>query len=205
MREQVKKFIYISTDEVYGSLSDGGYSTEESPFAPNSPYSASKAAGDMMSRAYYRTYGFPVVISRCSNNYGPYQCQEKMIPLMITRAMANQKLPVYGDGLHVRDWLHVQDHCRAIDLLLHKGKAGETYNIGSNNEWENIKIVKLLLKYLDKPESLIEYVKDRLGHDRRYALDSSKIKKELGWSAQINFSEGIKSTIDWYVQNGKKS
>ena len=201
MESGIKKFIHVSTDEVYGSLPEGGYFTETTPLAPNSPYSASKAGSDMLVRAYYETYKFPAVITRCSNNYGPYQFPEKLIPLMITNALADKKLPVYGDGMNVRDWLYVEDHCRAIDTVLHKGKPGEVYNIGGNNEWHNIDLVKLLLKDLGKPESLIEFVTDRLGHDRRYAIDSSKIQKELGWAPEVTFEAGIKKTIDWYRNN----
>jgi len=187
----IKKFVHISTDEVYGSLGKTGCFTESTPLAPNSPYSASKAGSDLLARAYYHTFGFPVIITRCSNNYGQYQFPEKLIPLMITNALENKKLPVYGDGKNVRDWLYVGDHCRAIDVVLHRGKAGEVYNIGGNNEWHNIDIVKLILKELGKPDSLIEYVTDRLGHDRRYAIDASKIKNDLGWQPlKILFVEG---------------
>lgn len=200
MRNGVKKFIHISTDEVYGSLPEKGFFTEDSPLAPNSPYSASKAGSDMLVRSYFETFKFPAIITRCSNNYGPYQFTEKLIPLMISNALAGKKLPVYGDGLNVRDWIYVNDHCRAIDVVLHKGIAGEVYNIGGNNEWYNIDIVKLILKDLGKPESLIQFVKDRLGHDRRYAIDSSKIQKELGWEPETSFEEGIRSTIDWYAR-----
>ena len=201
MSAGVKKFVHVSTDEVYGSLPEGGYFTEQTPLSPNSPYSASKAGSDLLVRAYYETYKFPGVITRCSNNYGPYQFPEKLIPLMISNALEDKPLPVYGDGMNVRDWLYVEDHCRAIDAVLHKGKAGEVYNIGGSNEWHNIDLVKLLLKDLGKPESLIKFVKDRLGHDRRYAIDSSKIQKELGWSPRTTFEDGIKKTIDWYRNN----
>ena len=197
----VKKFVHVSTDEVYGSLGQTGYFTESTPLASNSPYSASKAGSDLVARAYYETYGFPVVITRCSNNYGPYQFPEKLIPLMISNAQEDKSLPVYGDGMNVRDWLYVEDHCSAIDTVLHKGKTGEVYNIGGNNEWHNIDIVKLVLKELGKPESLISFVEDRLGHDRRYAINASKIKNELGWEPSIQFPEGIKKTIQWYVDN----
>jgi len=195
----IKKFVHVSTDEVYGSLGKTGYFTEDTPLAPNSPYSASKAGSDLLVRAYYETFGFPGVITRCSNNYGPYQFPEKLIPLIISNALEDKSLPVYGDGMNVRDWLYVEDHCRAIDVVLHKGKAGEVYNIGGNNEWYNIDIVKLILKELGKPESLIQFVEDRLGHDRRYAIDAGKIKKELGWEPKVTFEEGIKQTIQWYV------
>ncbi len=200
-QEGVKKFIHVSTDEVYGSLGKTGYFTEDTALAPNSPYSASKAGSDCLVRSYYETYKFPAIITRCSNNYGPYQFPEKLIPLMISNALSDKPLPVYGDGLYVRDWLYVEDHCRAIDAVLHKGKDGDVYNIGGNNEWKNIDIVKTILKDVGKPESLIEYVIDRLGHDRRYAIDSSKIQKELGWSPATPFEEGIKKTIAWYVDN----
>ena len=195
------RFLQVSTDEVYGTLGEGGLFTEGTPLAPNSPYSASKASADMMVRAYYETYGMPVSITRCSNNYGPYQFPEKLIPLMINNCLNNYPLPVYGDGMQVRDWLHVEDHCRAIDVVLHKGKIGEVYNIGGNNEKANIEIVKLIIKSLGKEESLIQYVAERPGHDRRYAIDNSKITKELGWAPKYTFDEGIKETIEWYLQN----
>ena len=197
----VERFIHVSTDEVYGSLGPTGYFTENTPLAPNSPYSASKAGSDLLVRAYYETFGFPGIITRCSNNYGPYQFPEKLIPLMISNALEDWSLPVYGDGLNVRDWLYVEDHCRAIDVVLHKGKPGQVYNIGGHNEWRNIDIVKLILKELGKSESLIEFVKDRLGHDRRYAIDATKIKNELGWEPAVKFPEGIKKTIRWYCDN----
>ncbi len=198
---EIKKYVQISTDEVYGSLGKTGVFTEETPLQPNNPYSASKASGDLLIRAYYETYKLPVNITRCSNNYGPYQLPEKLIPLMITNAIENKDLPVYGDGLHIRDWIHVLDHCSAIDLVLHKGKIGEIYNIGSNNEKTNIEIVRQILKILDKPEGLIKYVDDRLGHDRRYAIDSSKIQRELGWKPIYDFKEGLEETVKWYVEN----
>lgn len=197
----LEKYVQISTDEVYGSLGKKGYFREETPLAPNSPYSASKASADLIVRAYFKTFGLPVNITRCSNNYGPYQFPEKLIPLMISNALENKKLPVYGDGLNIRDWIHVFDHCTAIDLVLHHGKKGEIYNIGGNNEKENIEIVKLILDYLDKEDSLITFVKDRLGHDRRYAIDSTKIQKDLGWKPRYSFEEGIKETIQWYLDN----
>ncbi len=196
-----KRFLHVSTDEVYGSLGKTGYFTEETPLAPNSPYSASKTGSDLVVRAYYETYGFPAVITRCSNNYGPYQYPEKLIPLMIANALDDKPLPVYGDGKNIRDWLYVEDHCSAIATVLEKGKNGEVYNIGGNNEWENINIVKTILKVLDKPESLIKYVEDRLGHDRRYAIDATKIKNDLGWEPSIQFEEGIGKTIRWYLDN----
>jgi dTDP-glucose 4,6-dehydratase len=197
----VKKYIQISTDEVYGTLGETGYFTETTPLAPNSPYSASKAGADLLVRAYHETYGLPVNITRCSNNYGPYHFPEKLIPLMIINALNDRPLPVYGDGLNVRDWLHVEDHCSAIDLVLHKGKNGEVYNIGGNNERTNIEVVKAILRYLNKPESLITFVEDRLGHDRRYAIDATKIREELGWQPRYTFEEGLKKTIDWYLEN----
>lgn len=197
----VERFVHVSTDEVYGSLGPTGYFTEETPLAPNSPYSASKAGSDLLVRAYYETFKFPAIITRCSNNYGPYQFPEKLVPLMISNALEDRPLPVYGDGLNVRDWLYVEDHCRAIDVVLHKGEPGQVYNIGGRNEWRNIDIVKLILKELGKPESLIEFVKDRPGHDRRYAIDAAKIKKELGWEPATQFPEGIKKTIRWYRDN----
>jgi dTDP-glucose 4,6-dehydratase len=197
----VKKFLQISTDEVYGSLGEDGYFKEDTLLAANSPYSASKAGADLMVRAYHETFGLPMNITRCSNNYGPYQFPEKLIPLIISNALEDKELPVYGDGLNVRDWLHVYDHCTAIDLVLHKGNLGEVYNIGGNNEKTNIEIVKLIIKNLDKPESLIKYVKDRLGHDRRYAIDSSKIQTELGWMPKYTFETGISETIQWYLDN----
>ena len=197
----IKKYLQVSTDEVYGSLGKTGYFREDTPLAPNSPYSASKASADLMVRAYNKTFDLPVNITRCSNNYGPYQFPEKLIPLMISNALENKLLPVYGDGLNVRDWLHVYDHCSAIDLVLHRGKIGEIYNIGGNNEKKNMEIVKLILQNLNKPESLIHFVKDRLGHDRRYAIDSSKIQNELGWTPKYTFETGIAETIQWYLDN----
>ncbi len=197
----VRKFVQVSTDEVYGSLGPTGYFTEDTPLAPNSPYSASKASADLLARAYYHTYGLPVVITRCSNNYGPYQFPEKLIPLMVTNALEDQPLPVYGDGQNVRDWLHVQDHCAAIDLVLHQGIAGEVYNIGGNNEHPNLEIVQGILHALGKPETLIKYVQDRPGHDRRYAIDAAKISRELGWRPQYTFDVGLAATVEWYRQN----
>ncbi|MCL2116286.1 MAG: dTDP-glucose 4,6-dehydratase [Methanobrevibacter sp.] len=202
-KHEIKKYIQISTDEVYGSLGKTGYFTENTALAPNSPYSASKAGADLLVRAYHETFDLPMNITRCSNNYGPYQFPEKLIPLMINNAINNKELPVYGDGKNIRDWLHVYDHCTAIDLVLHKGKIGEIYNIGGNNEKENIKIVELILKYLNKPNSLITYVKDRLGHDRRYAIDSTKIREELAWTQKYTFEQGIKETIEWYLASDK--
>ncbi len=197
----LKRFVQISTDEVYGSLPASGSFTETTPLAPNSPYSASKAAADLLVRAYVHTYGLNAVITRCSNNYGPYQFPEKLIPLMITNALEDKPLPVYGDGMNVRDWLHVEDHCRAIWLALEKGKAGEIYNIGGANEWHNLALVKELLRQLGKPESLITFVKDRPGHDRRYAIDASKIRHDLGWQPAYNFPSGLRQTVSWYLDN----
>jgi len=199
----IQKFVQISTDEVYGSLGDEGLFTEETPLAPNSPYSASKAGADLLVRAYHETYGIPVNITRCSNNYGPYQFPEKLIPLMISRALANEPLPVYGDGLNVRDWLYVEDHCHAIDLVLHQGRNGEVYNIGGHNEHTNLQVVRTILRELGKPESLITFVEDRLGHDRRYAIDASKIRRELGWEPKHEFEVRMRDTIQWYLQHGE--
>ncbi|MCP1137538.1 dTDP-glucose 4,6-dehydratase [Paenibacillus polysaccharolyticus] len=195
------KYLQVSTDEVYGSLGETGYFEEETPLAPNSPYSASKASADLFVRAYHETFGLNVNITRCSNNYGPFQFPEKLIPLMITKVLNGEKLPVYGDGLNVRDWLYVEDHCKAIDLVLHQGLSGEVYNVGGHNEKTNIEIVELILQQLGKSADQIQYVSDRLGHDRRYAIDASKIKNELGWEPIIKFEDGIKTTIDWYLQN----
>lgn len=197
----VHKFVHVSTDEVYGSLGKEGAFTETTPLSPNSPYSASKAGSDLMALAYHHTFGFPAVVTRCSNNYGPCQFPEKLIPLMIMNALENKPLPVYGDGLNVRDWLYVEDHCRAIDAVLQRGRPGEVYNIGGNNEWRNIDIVKRILKELGKPEHLISFVQDRLGHDRRYAIDAAKIQRELGWEPQVPFDAGIKTTIAWYLSH----
>lgn len=197
----VSKFVHVSTDEVYGTLGDTGLFTEQTPLAPNSPYSASKAGSDLLVRAYHETFGLNVNITRCSNNYGPYQFPEKLIPLMIQNALADKPLPVYGDGLNVRDWLYVEDHCSAIDLVVRKGVSGEVYNIGGNNERTNIHVVKTILQELGKPESLIQYVQDRLGHDRRYAIDATKIRTELGWKPKFNYESGIRETIRWYLAN----
>jgi dTDP-glucose 4,6-dehydratase len=198
---EVKKYLQVSTDEVYGTLGETGYFTEETPLAANSPYSASKAGADLLVRAYHETFGLPTNITRCSNNYGPFHFPEKLIPLMIINALNDKELPVYGDGLNVRDWLHVEDHCQAIDLVLHKGRVGEVYNVGGNNERTNIDIVKTILKQLGKPESLIKFVQDRPGHDRRYAIDATKLRTELGWSPKYNFDTGIEQTINWYLNN----
>lgn len=200
----IKRYHQVSTDEVYGDLPldrPDLFFTEKTPLHTSSPYSSSKAGADLLVGAYYRTYGLPVTISRCSNNYGPYQFPEKLIPLMMMNALEDKPLPVYGDGKNVRDWLYVEDHCKAIDLIIHKGTVGETYNIGGHNEMANIDIVKLILKELGKPESLITYVQDRKGHDRRYAIDPAKIHSELGWLPETKFADGIKKTIHWYLDN----
>ena len=197
----VERFLQISTDEVYGSLGATGKFSEDTPLAPNSPYSASKASADMIALSYFRTFGMPVIITRCSNNYGPYQFPEKLIPLLVTNALADKELPVYGDGLNVRDWVHVADHCRGIELALRKGVPGNVYNIGADSERTNLEIVRGVLKALGKPESLITYVKDRPGHDRRYAIDATKAKKELGFTVGVPFEAGIRETVGWYVEN----
>jgi len=198
--ERQIRFLHISTDEVYGSLGETGAFTEETPLAPNSPYSASKTAADMLVRAYHHTYGFPTIITRCSNNFGPYQYPEKVIPLFITNALENNKLPLYGDGLNVRDWLYVLDNCQAIGLILHKGEIGKIYNVGAGNEKTNLELTKHILDTMGKPESLIEYVKDRPGHDRRYSMDFSRIRN-LGWHPQYQFQQALKETIRWYQDN----
>lgn len=195
------KFVHISTDEVYGTLGEEGYFTEKSPIQPNSPYSASKASSDLIALAYHETFKMNVSVTNCSNNYGPYQHNEKLIPHMIKLALEDKKLPVYGQGLNIRDWLYVEDHCEAIDLVFHNGKAGERYNIGGHNEKRNIEIVKLILKHLGKSEDLITYVEDRKGHDYRYAIDPTKIKSELGWEPKTKFEDGIIKTIDWYLRH----
>lgn len=198
------RYHQVSTDEVYGDLPldrPDLFFTENTPIHTSSPYSASKASADLFVLAYHRTFGTPVTVSRCSNNYGPYHFPEKLIPLMISRALADEELPVYGNGENVRDWLHVSDHCEAIDLIIHKGKVGEVYNIGGHNERTNLQVVQTILKALDKPESLIKYVKDRPGHDRRYAIDPTKIETELGWKPKYNFDTGIAQTIQWYLDN----
>lgn len=200
-RHNITKFVQVSTDEVYGTLGETGLFSETTPLAPNSPYSASKAGGDLLVRAYHETFGLPVNITRCSNNYGPYQFPEKLIPLMISKALKDETLPVYGDGLNIRDWLYVEDHCSAIDLVIHQGRNGEVYNIGGNNERTNMQIVKTILHELDKPESLISHVKDRPGHDRRYGIDPTKTMTELGWKPKHSFETGIKETIRWYLDN----
>lgn len=195
------KFLQVSTDEVYGALGKTGMFTETTPLSPNSPYSASKASADLIVRAYHETYGLPVNITRCSNNYGPYQFPEKLIPLMINNALEDKPLPVYGDGMQIRDWLHVKDHCSAISEVLKKGRIGEIYNVGGNNERTNLEIVRLVLQTLGKPESLISYVQDRPGHDRRYAIDNTKITSQLGWSPAYTFEQGMIETIQWYLGN----
>ncbi len=195
------KFVHISTDEVYGTLGEDGYFTEKSPIKPNSPYSASKASSDLIALAYHETFKMNISVTNCSNNYGPYQHNEKLIPHMIKLALNNEKLPVYGQGLNIRDWLYVEDHCQAIDLVLHNGRPGERYNIGGHNEKRNIEIVKLILKHLNKSEDLISFVEDRKGHDYRYAIDPTKIKNELGWEPKTMFEDGIVKTIDWYLEH----
>jgi dTDP-glucose 4,6-dehydratase len=198
---KIEKYIQISTDEVYGSIDKGSF-TEESNINPNNPYSASKAGGDMLVHSYFVTYDLPVIITRASNNFGPFQFPEKLIPLFVTNAIDNKPLPLYGDGMNVRDWLYVLDHCHAIDIVLHSGKEGEVYNIGGGNEKTNIEITKYILNYLNKPESLIQKVQDRLGHDRRYSIDSSKLKS-LGWKPKYNFESAIRDTVEWYIHNEK--
>lgn len=197
----IDRFLQVSTDQVYGTLGKTGYFYETTPLAPNSPYSASKASADLLVRAYYETYKLPVLNTRCSNNYGPYQYPEKLIPFFISKLLKEEKVPVYGDGLNVRDWLYVYDHCEAINVVLHKGKIGEVYNIGGHNEKTNLEITKLILDAMGKDESYIEYVEDRLGHDRRYAISNDKITSELGWKPSLTFEQGIKITINWYLNN----
>jgi dTDP-glucose 4,6-dehydratase len=204
-----KRFYHISTDEVFGSLGKEGFFTEETPYDPRSPYSASKASSDHLVRAYFNTYCLPVVISNCSNNYGPNQFPEKLIPLAINNIKKSNPIPVYGAGENIRDWLYVEDHANAIDTIFHKGRTGETYTIGGNNEWKNIDLIRLLCRYMDKKlsrsagasESLIKFVTDRAGHDLRYAIDSSKLRNELGWEPSLTFEEGLKKTVDWYIDN----
>lgn len=197
----IEKYLQVSTDEVYGTLGKTGYFYETTPLAPNSPYSASKASADLLVRAYFETYKLPVLTTRCSNNYGPYQYPEKLIPFFISKLLRDEKVPVYGDGMNVRDWLYVYDHCEAIDTVLHKGTIGEVYNIGGHNEKTNLEITKLILNAMNKDETSIEYVEDRLGHDKRYAISNDKITSELGWKPSVTFEEGIKITIDWYLNN----
>ncbi len=204
LKHGIDRYHQVSTDEVYGDLPldrPDLFFTEETPIHTSSPYSTSKASADLLVLAYYRTYGLPVTISRCSNNYGPYHFPEKLIPLMIANALNDKPLPVYGEGINVRDWLYVEDHCKAIDLIIHKGRVGEVYNVGGHNEMRNIDIVKLICKELGKPESLIKFVTDRKGHDMRYAIDPTKIHNELGWLPETKFEDGIKKTIDWYLNN----
>jgi dTDP-glucose 4,6-dehydratase len=203
MNSKVQRFLHISTDEVYGSLGKDGLFREDWPLKPNSPYSASKGSADLMCRAYFETFGFPVIITRSSNNYGPYQFPEKLIPFFITKALNNEQLPLYGDGLNVRDWLYVEDNCSGILAALEKGKPGESYNIGGGNEMTNLEITRIILRAIDRPESLIKYVKDRPGHDRRYALDISKAKAELGWRPAMDFRDGLEVTVKWYLANEK--
>lgn len=201
---KLEKYLQVSTDEVYGSLPEDRKEikfTEQTPITGNSPYAASKASADLLCNAFYHTFDLPILVTRCSNNYGPYQFPEKLIPLMIAKALEGEKLPVYGDGKNIRDWVYVVDHCSALVDVLQKGRKGEVYNVGGNNEWYNIDVVKLILKLLDKSEEQIQYVKDRPGHDRRYAIDSSKIMNELGWKPKFNFEKGIENTIKWYIQN----
>jgi dTDP-glucose 4,6-dehydratase len=197
----ITKYVQVSTDEVYGSLGETGFFTENTPLDPNSPYSASKAGGDLLVSAYHETFGMNVNITRCSNNYGPYHFPEKLIPLMVTNALEGKDLPVYGDGKNIRDWLHVKDHCSAIDLVIHKGKPGEIYNVGGHNERTNNEIVHLIVERLNAPKELIKYVEDRLGHDRRYAIDPTKLTTELGWEPKYTFDTGIVETIQWYIDN----
>lgn len=201
LKSGVKRFLHISTDEVYGSLGAKGSFTERTAARPNSPYSASKAASDFIVRAYGKTYGLPVIISRCSNNYGPYQHPEKLIPKTIIHALGGKPIPVYGDGGNIRDWLHVRDHCAALDLILHKGVPGEVYNVGGNNESTNLDIVRMILGELGLPESLIRFTEDRPGHDRRYAINARKLRKDTGWAPSVSLRDGLRQTIDWYAAN----
>jgi dTDP-glucose 4,6-dehydratase len=200
-RQRVARFIHVSTDEVYGSMGPGKMANEHMPLCPNSPYAASKAASDLLVRSFVKTYGFPAIVTRSSNNYGPYQFPEKLIPLMISNALDGKRLPVYGDGLHERDWIHVEDHCRAIDRVLRDGRDGEVYNIASGRSAQNLQIVLQLLKILGKSEELVEFVQDRPGHDRRYALDISKISNDLGWQPAISLDDGLRRTVQWYQEN----
>lgn len=201
LKHKVGRFLQVSTDEVYGTLGDSGFFTEETPLRPNSPYSASKASADLLVRAYHRTYGFDALITRSSNNYGPYQFPEKLIPLMVTNALEGKKLPVYGKGLNVRDWLYVEDNCRGIDTVLRKGQPGEVYNISGGNEAKNIDMVQDILALLEKPDSLIVFVEDRLGHDWRYAMKAEKMAREFGWQPAVSLKEGLEKTVAWYVGN----
>lgn len=201
IESDIERYLQVSTDEVYGTLEETGYFYETSPIQPNSPYSASKASADLLVRAYHETYGLPVLITRCSNNYGPYQYPEKLIPFFISKLLNGEKVPVYGDGMNVRDWLYVYDHCEAIDRVLHSGKIGDVYNIGGHNEKTNLEITKLILDAMGKDEDSIEFVEDRLGHDKRYAISNNKIFSQLDWQPSVTFEEGIKLTIDWYLNN----
>lgn len=201
IESDIERYLQVSTDEVYGTLEETGYFYETSPIQPNSPYSASKASADLLVRAYHETYGLPVLITRCSNNYGPYQYPEKLIPFFISKLLNGEKVPVYGDGMNVRDWLYVYDHCEAIDRVLHSGKIGDVYNIGGHNEKTNLEITKLILDAMGKDEDSIEFVEDRLGHDKRYAISNNKITSQLDWQPSVTFEEGIKLTIDWYLNN----
>lgn len=200
-KHDVKKFVQVSTDEVYGSLGETGLFTEDSPLEPSSPYSASKTSADLLVLAWHKTYGLSVNVTRCSNNYGPYQFPEKLIPLMLLKAIKDQALPVYGDGSNVRDWIHVEDHCRALKVVLEKGVSGRVYNIGGNSERDNLSVVHSILDVLEKPRSLVQFVEDRKGHDWRYAIDNTRIVEELGWAPRHNFEDGLRSTLDWYLSN----
>lgn len=200
-KANVNRYLQVSTDEVYGTLGEDGYFTEDTPLAPNSPYSASKTAADLLVRSYFHTYGFPAVTTRCSNNYGPYQFPEKLIPLFISNALKDEALPVYGKGNNVRDWIHVLDHCRGIDAALRNGEPGEVYNFGGNSELQNLELTFKLLDALGKPRTLIRHVEDRAGHDFRYAIDTTRVEHELGWKPQMDFETGLRSTIDWYLAN----
>jgi dTDP-glucose 4,6-dehydratase len=200
-KANISRYLQVSTDEVYGALGADGYFTEDTPLAPNSPYSASKTAADLLVRSYFHTYGFPAVTTRCSNNYGPYQFPEKLIPLFISNALKDEALPVYGKGNNVRDWIHVLDHCRGIDAALRNGEPGEVYNFGGNSELQNLELTFRLLDALDKPRTLIRHVEDRAGHDFRYAIDTTRVEHELGWKPQMDFETGLRSTIDWYLAN----
>lgn len=200
-KANISRYLQVSTDEVYGTLGEDGYFTEDTPLAPNSPYSASKTAADLLVRSYFHTYGFPAVTTRCSNNYGPYQFPEKLIPLFISNALKDEALPVYGKGNNVRDWIHVLDHCRGIDAALRNGEPGEVYNFGGNSELQNLELTFKLLDALGKPRTLIRHVEDRAGHDFRYAIDTTRVEHELGWKPQMNFETGLRSTIDWYLAN----
>jgi dTDP-glucose 4,6-dehydratase len=197
----VRRFICVSTDEVYGSATPSESFREDSPLAPNSPYAASKASGDLLARAYFQTYRFPVVVTRCSNNFGPYQYPEKFVPLLVSRALEDQSIPIYGDGMQVRDWIYVEDHCAALDAVLRRGQEGEVYNIGGGNEWTNLEIACRILHLLGKPHALLTFVQDRPGHDRRYSLDTQKIRREIGWAPRVSFEDGLARTVVWYRTN----